>query len=395
MEKELDIEIIEQFHDDYISSSENLNLENNIKKFGIKASVIDKKRLDSFKYEFNIEIPEIKMYDQKNSAQCNIYAFLRVIKSLLSATDRNIDFSANYIDFFDKLEKVNTVYSILFSDDDLSFEKINNVINRYIGIYGTFYSCKEIVNKYGLVPAKEMPEAGINYDANELIELLKNKIKKDAIILIDKNVSDKKALKNTLIREAYNFLAKILGNPPINFNYNSKNFTPRTFKNEYIDVDLNNFLTITTFNKNVFLDSNEYIPSVYLNDDEVILKVGIEKLKKAIVAQLNDGIAVWFSAEESTMLDYDVNILDDKLYHYDEKQKIYLHKNKQLSLNMINYDHAMAITGALVKNGEVLQFKVDNSFGYHGKYKGHLIMSNSFLENKVLTCIINKKYLVD
>lgn len=60
---------------------------------------------------------------------------------------------------------------------------------------------------------------------------------------------------------------------------------------------------------------------------------------------------------------------------------------------MINYDHAMCITGALIKDKEIKQFKVDNSFGYHGKHKGHLIMTNSFFENCIITLIINKKYI--
>ena len=65
----------------------------------------------------------------------------------------------------------------------------------------------------------------------------------------------------------------------------------------------------------------------------------------------------------------------------------------KLRLDMINYDHAMCITGALIKDKEVKQFKVDNSFGYHGRHKGHLIMTNSFFENCPITFIINKKYL--
>ena len=62
-------------------------------------------------------------------------------------------------------------------------------------------------------------------------------------------------------------------------------------------------------------------------------------------------------------------------------------------LNMLNYDHAMCITGALVEKGKIKQFKVDNSFGLHGGYKGRLIMPCSFLESGVITIIINKKYL--
>ena len=391
MKLDLEIDKVKEFQESYVSSKKNLELEKNISKYGVKASVIDKERLASFEYKFNIELPETKMYNQQNSFQCNIYAFLRVIKSLMKEEDKNIDLSANYIEFYDKLEKVNSLYNCLIKKDNLTLEFINEKVDRYIGIYGTFHFCREIVNKYGFVPTEVMKEASSTYNALELIELLRAKVKTDALILLGKDQKEKYSLKNKLIKEAYNLLSKFLGNPPVEFIFKDRKYTPLAFKNNFIHTDLNEFVTVTTFNKKTFFESNEYIPNVYLNNNEVILKFSNEKLKEAIILQLRDGVAVWFSSEESTTLDYDINILDDKLFGYEVDHEV--DKNKQLTLNMINYDHAMAITGALVEDNEVKQFKVDNSFGYHGKYKGHLIMSSSFLENKVLTCIIDKKYL--
>ena len=133
---------------------------------------------------------------------------------------------------------------------------------------------------------------------------------------------------------------------------------------------------------------------MYLKESEEIITLEHNKIKEAIISQLKDGIGVWFSTEESTSLDYETNILDDNAFKYDEVLNIRkLPNNYKLSLDITNYDHAMCITGALVKDKEVKHFKVDNSFGYHGKYKGHLIMTNSFLENCVITLIINKKYI--
>ncbi len=392
MKQDLELEKVREFHETYVSSKKNLEIENHIKKDGIKSAIIDKERLASFKYKFNVEIPEVKMYNQQNSYQCNIYAFLRVLKSLMNEADRNIDLSANYIEFYDKLEKVNTLYNCLINEDNLTLEFINEKVDKYIGIYGTFHFCREIVNKYGLVPTEVMEEASSNYNAWELIELLRANVKTNAISLLGKTKEEKKSLKKELISKSYVLLSKFLGNPPVELIFENKKYTPQEFKSRILSTDLSEFVTVTTFNKKFFFESNGYIPNVYLHNNENVLKINEDKLKKVIISQLKEGVAVWFSSEESTTLDYEINILDDKLYKYEEDNFI-LDKNKQLILNMINYDHAMAITGALLENDEIKQFKVDNSFGYHGKYKGHLIMSSSFLENKVLTCIINKKYL--
>lgn len=394
MNKDLNLEKIKEFHKNYINNKDNLEIETNIKNNGIKNAIIDTTRLNEFSYKFNIEIPEVKIYNQKNSYQCNIYAFLRVIKSTMNKKYRNIDLSANYIEFYDKLEKVNSLYNSLLNEEELTLEIINQKVNRYIGIYGTFHFCREIVNKYGLVPNNIMKEASNNYNAVELIELLRAKIKTDALCLLNKNYTEKSSLKDTLIQEAYTFLAKVMTHPPIQFKYKNKTYTPIDFKNKILKTDLSEFITITPFNKKDFLNSNDFIPNVYLKNNEEIHKLSIEKIKDAVLAQLKDGIAIWFSSEESTTLDYNINILDENLYQYEKLLGIKdINKNKELLLDLINYDHAMTITGALLKNNEIKQFKVDNSFGYHGKYKGYLIMSTDFFENKVITFIINKKYL--
>ena len=62
-------------------------------------------------------------------------------------------------------------------------------------------------------------------------------------------------------------------------------------------------------------------------------------------------------------------------------------------LDMVNYDHVMCITGALVLDHEIKQLKVDNSFGNHGRFHGQLIMTPSFLENCVITVILNKNFI--
>lgn len=113
-----------------------------------------------------------------------------------------------------------------------------------------------------------------------------------------------------------------------------------------------------------------------------------------VINQLKDGIGVWFSAEESKTLDYDANILDPNIYKYNELLNINnLSRDNSLLLDLINYDHAMCITGALVLKGNIKQFKVDNSFGEHGIYKGQLIMTNPFFDNCIGTIVLDKKYL--
>lgn len=398
MEKEILLEDICEFQKQYVEDINNLNIEKKIRKLGLMKASMDKK--PKLKFKFNIEVPETKIYNQLNSHQCNIYAFLRVVKDIMRKnTNLNvdkIDLSSNYISFFDKLEKANTLYNDLLSSSDLSLEKINSKVNRYIGSFGTFHFCREIVNKYGLIPSKYMKEINANYDDALTIELLKNKIKSDVISLTNvEALEERQSKKKEFMYEVYQFLAKIYGNPPLNFEFQGELITPIQFKNKYLKNDLDDYVTVTSFTKEALFSSYAFIPNIYLNDNEEIIRMPIDQIKEAVVKQLSDGISIWFSAEESTTLDYEENILDDNLYNLSELLNIKsMAKNKKMTLDLINYDHAMCITGALVKDNSVKQFKVDNSFGKHGKYKGQLIMTTSFFENCIITTIINKKYIL-
>ena len=399
MNKEISIKDIYKFQQEYLDNNENTKIEKQIQTDGLTKTCLNEELVGNLTYEFNIEIPEVKVYNQKNSKQCNIYACLRVIKSIIQKDNptiniHNLNLSANYLDFYDKLEKINTLYNHLLTQETLTLENINSIVNRYLGTYGTFHYGKELIKKYGLVPTEFMPEVSEKYDADAVLELLKAKIKSDATILLDKTSANQEIIKSNLMNEAYKFLAKVMGNPPLNFEYKNKSYTPLEFKDYLLPSNLDDYITVSSYDQEVLKSSYAFVPSVYLNEQEEIKTLDVMQIKNALLKQLQDGIAVWFSSEESTTLDYETNILDDQIYRYNELLNIKsLTKQEKLTLDITNYDHAMCITGLLTDNGTIKQFKVDNSFGKHGKYQGHLIMTNSFFENAIITLVIHKKYL--
>lgn len=397
METEIRNSDLKKFVRKYCGNPANAIIEGEIRKFGIlKANQRDQK----YRFKFNVKVPDVKIYNQHNSRQCNIYAFLRVVKDIMRQNPQlgatNLDLSANYINFYDKLEKINAFYNEVIKDGRLTLDKIREKVDFYVGSFGTFHFCREIVNKYGLVPTQAMPEVGRNYNDDLAIELLRDKVKSDATALIDIDDKEKRLKKKSeLIYQAYQFLAKIYSAPPMSFEFRGATYTPQEFGEQFLRDKLEDFTTVTLFDKEALLDSQAYVPNIYLSDTEVILHLTPEKAKDAIMKQLIGGISVWFSTEESTASSYSGGILDDKLYDFSEMLKLKrLSSEQRLTLGMINYDHAMCITGALVEKDKVQQFRVDNSFGDDGRYGGQMIMTNSFLENCVVTLVLEKKFLV-
>lgn len=120
MKQEIELKDLELFRSKYEENKNNSKIEQSIKNNGLRKTCLNRDLTSKYQYDFNIEIPKVKIYDQKKSYQCNIYAFLRVIKSMMQKENPTLDIdtldlSTNYLDFYDKLEKINSCYNDLMS----------------------------------------------------------------------------------------------------------------------------------------------------------------------------------------------------------------------------------------------------------------------------------------
>lgn len=396
--KEIALRDVLQYHDKF--SSEDEEVHKRINQKGLLKSCIDQKYLNSLATDFNVVLPACKIYDQKSSMQCNIYAFLRVIKDNVAKNmgiDINgIDLSASYLVFFDLLEKANYVYETLLESSDISYENIRKNVENYIGLYGTFHFAAFLVKKYGFVPTTVMNEVKNDFDVNTFVELFRKKIKIDALQLKQalEEGTDPKRIKEELMQEVYLFLAKVFGNPPVSFTYMKKEYTPRSFRDEFLTLNLDEFTTVSLNNIRDFKHSYSYIPPVYVGLEEKVVHMDKDLLKRAIVHQLKSGMAVWFSLEQSEMTDKEIGILSDEVHHLETTYHIpSLDVDEMLQLNLIQYDHAMVITGAKVENdGKVSRFLVDDSGGNYGPFAGRVMMLDSFFDKYVITAILYEPF---
>ena len=124
MDKQISLEQISKFSEEYNKNRNNKIIENAITKNGLENACIDRQVIIENVPIFNIELPESTRYDQKDSYKCWIYAGINVIKHNI-AQNLNIDImklelSNNFIAFFDKLE-MGTNLTKLYSYHLLSF----------------------------------------------------------------------------------------------------------------------------------------------------------------------------------------------------------------------------------------------------------------------------------
>lgn len=409
---------IEDFSKKYNQNPTNKQIEEKITKYGLEKACINEDIVKQNPPIFNIELSETKRYDQKDSFKCWIFAGINVIKrnmaENLSMNVMDLELSDNYIAFFDKLEKSNSIYEkvIHSKTNDLQQIQKNKILNECVAETGNWATFLAIFNKYGIVPLNVMPNTAESLNYKKLWYLYKEKVKQDVIYLLEykkkeNNKSKLEEMKLKFLQENYIFLSKILGEPPIQFDYEYKNkkqekvllskITPQEFS-KYVTLDLKNYVVMGNelgwdreYNKIYDYSTNT---NVYKKSDTKVLNVTSKELKHLAIKQLKDGIPVYFGVCIRKYRDDVSGVLDTRLYNYEKELGVKrLNKELAMKLNETELHHWMTFTGVHLDEGKPIRWKVEDSYGDKEKVNGYYIMNDNYFDDFVITIIVDKKYL--
>ena len=419
MEKQISMEQIRKFSEIYNSDKTNKIIENAITNNGLEKTCIDRNIIIENQPIFNIELPESKRYDQKDSWRCWIYGGLNLIKhniaENLNINIMDLELSNSYIGFFDRLEKSNNTYEQIIKLNNIDFDYLHkeNILTYCVTEAGYWQWFVAIINKYGIVPNSYMPNTveSTNYEKFEYLYF--EKVKKDVIELIKakcagNSLEELRKLKAKFLQENYTLLSKIFGEPLKQFNYeyrdkNSKyiryeNMTPIEFKNKFLTLKLEDFVTIGNvpmYNKEFYkVYRKKYLGNIYENSYVEFMNLPIKELKELTIKQLKDGIPVYMGAHILKFCNRKSGVLDTRLYNYEKTLKLRkLSKEEALNLYDISMHHIMTFTGVNLVGNKPQRWKIEDSFGDKEKVNGYYIMNDNFFEEFVLSIVINKKYL--
>ncbi len=419
MNKQITLKQITEFSKEYNNEKNNKIIENSITKNGLENTCIDRNIIIENQPIFNIELPESKRYNQKDSYKCWIYAGINVIKhniaENLNIDIMNLELSNSYIAFFDKLEKSNNTYEniIELKNTDLDYLHKEKIVQYCVSEGGYWQWFVAIVNKYGIVPMALMPDSIESENYDKITNIYTEKVKKDIIYLLklknnNESIERLRKTKERFLKENYNLLSKILGEPNFKFDYEYKDknnnyiiqrdMTPIEFKNKFLTLDLNDFVSIGNlpmYNKQYYkIYSKKYLGNIHENSYVRFLNLPIEDLKELTIKQLKDNIPVWMGAHIMKFRDKKSGILDIRLYDYKNVLDFNpLTKNEALDLHDIEMHHAMTFCGVHLLENKPIRWKIEDSYGDKEKVNGYYIMNDNFFNEFVLNVIINKKYL--
>lgn len=419
MEKQILLEQIKKFSEVYNSDKFNKIIENAITKNGLESACINRDIIIENQPVFNIELPESKRYDQKDSLKCWIFAGLNLIKhniaNNLNIDVINLELSNNYIAFFDKLEKSNNSYENIINLENVDYDYIykEGIIKYCVSETGYFDWFRSIVNKYGILPFSYNYDVAESINYKKLEDVYTEKVKKDIIKLLElkRKNEDVKILRDTkeiFLQENYILLAKILGEPITEFNYEYKdkngeyrrleNLTPIEFKNKFLTLNLNDFVSIGNvpmYNKEYYkVYKKKYLENVYENSSFKFINLPINDIKEIVIKQLKHGIPVYMGANIYKFRDVKSGVLDTRLYNYEESLNLKrLSKEEALNLYDICCHHVMVFTGVNLIDDKPQRWKIEDSYGSDKKVNGYYIMNDNYFDDFVLQIIVDKKYL--
>ena len=413
--KNISLKDIKKFREEYGKDKNNKIIENAITNNGVNEVALNRNILNENKMVFSIELPESKHMNQKKSGRCWCFAGLNFLKYNI-AKNMNVkidefNLSANYLTFYDKLEKMNTILEEVIDLDKYDFDTLNDLrITEYDeGGYWEFF--KELVKKYGVIPIDYMKENTVTEASDLSIQIIDSKMKRDIYTIIDarnkkKSRADLEKLTKKIMTENYRLLSKLLGEPPISINleYRDKDnkliteeLTPQEFYKKYCDIDLDNYVSVGSiemYNKEYYQRYiRKYGESIFNKSKGGFINLPKKELKELVIAQLKDGEPVWFASEVTKMCSRDNGILDTRIYDYEElfdfKQ---LTTSEGLNLHYYSCCHAMSMVGVHIVKNKPIRWKVENTWSDE-KNKGYFIMNDNYFDKFVMQGIINKKYL--
>jgi bleomycin hydrolase len=252
-----------------------------------------------------------------------------------------------------------------------------------------------MAEKEGLMP--ESAYSGLmndetSYDHNEMENGLKGFL--DGI--------RKSSMLSTKWKAAFNgILDSYMGTPPVQFDYNGRKYTPKTFA-EFTQLKTENYISITSFEHHPFYQKFILeIPDNYSNGS--FYNVPLNEMMSIIDYALLAGYSIsWdgdvsekgFSARNGiAVLPAEESRAD--LFFVPGPEIDVTQENRQK--NFENYsttdDHLMHIVGIALDQNGTKYYITKNSWGEISDYQGYLYMSEPFIKMKTISVMIHKDAL--
>ena len=372
---------------------------------------------------FDVEVRQGKRCDQKRSGRCWMFASLNTMRTrIIDRYDlKTFELSQAYPLFFDKVEKSNWFLENVLDtlDEPLSGRLMAHLLADPISDGGQWDMFRALVRKYGVVPKEAMPETACSSNTRDMDAYLTRYLRGAAKRLRESHeagvgTDDLRAMKKEMMGEVTSLLITCLGEPPVQFDVRlrdkddelvlSGTYTPQEFFDKVVSMPVDDYVSVISaptvdkpFGHTYTVDR---LGNVVEAGGVRYLNLPVERLKELAVAQLQDGLPVWFGCDVAQSFIRDEGIMDtasldvDGLFGFPVEGC--LDRAERLDYGESLMTHAMVLEGVnLDAAGNPTLWKVENSWGDKRAKDGFDSITDAWFDQYVYQVVVDKRFLSD
>jgi len=301
-----------------------------------------------------------------------------------------------------------------YYDKSIKYVRMHGKLN--FGGGGAFNDVTDVMREYGMVP--DTVYSGLQYDEPKHVHG-----EMDALLeaMVNSIIKDQNHKLTPVWPQAIEAVLNVyLGKIPEKFTYEGKEYTPKTFLSDYMDINPDDYAMFTSYNHHPFyktfaieVEDNWRYGQVYnLPLDEMMkliddnLAAGYTVAWAADVSEKGfswkNGVAIVPEDEIKNMNDLEQSKWEnlsakekkEQLYAFDgpitEKTITQEMRQKAFDDYQTTDDHGMLIVGTAKDQNGNLYYKIKNSWGTDQKYDGYFYASKAFVEYKTMSIMVNK-----
>ena len=370
---------------------------------------------------FDVQLNQGEVTDQKRSGRCWMFASLntmryRIMKKLNLKT---FELSQNYPLFWDKYERAGWFFDNILAtaDQPTSSRDVSFLLTDPECDGGQWDMFKSLVKKYGVVPKEAMPETQASSNTGDLDAFLTRWLRGGAkelreAVAAGEGAEELAARRERLMQGVYRILAICLGEPPASFEARirdkddklvvSGTYTPMQFFDEFVDMQLDDYVSVInapTADKPYGRSYTvKFLGNVAEGGGVRYVNLPAQRLKELAMAQLKDGLPVWFGCDVDQSYSRADALMDTAALDIDGLLGLPvmagMDKAARLDYGESLMTHAMVLQGVSCDaDGKPSWWRVENSWGEDRGKKGYDLMSDDWFSEYVYQVVVDKKYL--
>lgn len=369
---------------------------------------------------FSVETPKQSIHNQRQSGRCWMYSSFNVLRANFArrhADTLRLEFSHDYLFFYDQLEKANLMLQGVIDCADKPMEdvRVQFFFKNPINDGGTFCGVADLAEKYGLVPMEIQPETFTAERTSRLGQILSSKLREYGLEL-RRMVADKKSnsaikqRKTEMLGTIYSMLSLALGEPITQFTYAFRNrdgqtvgtprtYTPQQFYRETVGGPINGtFIMAMNDPRREYYKTYEVELDRHTYDGHnwCYINLPMEDIAAMAIASLRDSTKLYSSYDVGKQLNRNTGYLALDNFDYASLFGTTFPMNKadRIATFDSGSSHAMTLTAVdLDAAGKPVKWKVENSWGGDSGQSGYIIMTNDWFNEYAFRLVVDKKYV--